>query len=189
MSESDPQAPIQHDLVSCLPVLANDYANFISVDASKEKQSFYNSIDEMLTRLDEFGGLVDTVRSDTSLCVDTNVKNIQAKCEEMSSIFARVDQLEAFIAMVHKNVNVMEECVNKAESEMGSFSGLKKIFTSLVGKKTSQQKDLQQFQPPDIFITEEYLRPSSAGDLPETGQLDSAIPTDLTKPLTIVDNT
>ena len=34
------------------------------------------------------------IRSDTSLCVDKTVPDIQAKCESMQQIFERIDKLE-----------------------------------------------------------------------------------------------
>ncbi|WAR12961.1 BL1S4-like protein [Mya arenaria] len=154
MTDSDPTESRSADLTSCLPDLANDFTGYL------DKQAFYHSIDEMLTKLDEFGGLVDSIRSDTSLCVETNVRNIQTKCEQMKQIFARVDQLEAFVSLVKQNVNTVEECVNKAESDMSSFPSLKKVFSSLVGsKKQSQNKEKLTFNPPDIFLTEDFITP------------------------------
>ncbi|WAR12976.1 BL1S4-like protein [Mya arenaria] len=114
MTDSDPTESRSADLTSCLPDLANDFTGYL------DKQAFYHSIDEMLTKLDEFGGLVDSIRSDTSLCVETNVRNIQTKCEQMKQIFARVDQLE---------------------------------------KKQSQNKEKLTFNPPDIFLTEDFITP------------------------------
>ena len=37
-----------------------------------------------------------------------------------------------FVNTVKQNVNTVEECVNKAENDMGSFSGLKKMLSSFV---------------------------------------------------------
>ncbi|XP_045192752.2 biogenesis of lysosome-related organelles complex 1 subunit 4-like [Mercenaria mercenaria] len=153
--------------------LTKDYGQYLQVDASKERQAFYNSIEEMLTKLDEFGGLVDTIRSDTSLCVDKNVREIQAKCADMKQIFTRIDQLEAFVQIVREDVNSMEECVNKAENEMGSFSSFRKMFSSLVGgKKSGQNKEERtEFVAPEIFVTEQYLHPAS-----NTQQIDPEVP-------------
>lgn len=123
----------------------------------------------MLTKLDEFGGLVDTVRSDTSLCVVKNVHEIQTKCEEIKQIFRRIDQLEKFVQIVRDNVSTMEECVNKAENEMGSFSSFKKLFSSLVGSKKPSSETRPEFKPPDIFVTEHYLKPVSGVEVPVSG--------------------
>lgn len=40
---------------------------------------------------------------------------------------------QAFVGVVQANMAVLEECVNKAEDEMGSLSGLKKMLSSFVG--------------------------------------------------------
>ena len=39
-----------------------------------------------------------------------------------------------FVNVVKQNVNTMEECVNKAENDMGTFSGFRKMFSSFVGQ-------------------------------------------------------
>ena len=41
---------------------------------------------------------------------------------------------QMFVDVVRQNVNNMEDCVSKAENEMGSFSGFKKMFSSFVGQ-------------------------------------------------------
>lgn len=48
------------------------------------------------------------------------------------SINSSIQILQAFVKVVRENVHQMEECVNKAENDMGSFS-LKKMFSSIVG--------------------------------------------------------
>lgn len=154
-AESSHESDTQSHL-SLIDELTRDYARYLEVDASKQRQSFYDSCEEMLTKLDEFGGLVDMIRSDTSLCVDKTVPQIQEKCENMKQIFERIDKLEMFVNIVKQNVNTMEECVNKAENDMGAFSGFRKMFSSFVSQKKPQDTKLT-YDPPEIFVTEEYL--------------------------------
>lgn len=45
----------------------------------------------------------------------------------------RIGIFQAFVGVVQANMAVLEECVNKAEDEMGSLSGLKKMLSSFVG--------------------------------------------------------
>ena len=42
--------------------------------------------------------------------------------------------VQAFVGVVRSDMAVLEECVNKAEDEMGSLSGLKKMLSSFVGQ-------------------------------------------------------
>ncbi|KAK3607385.1 hypothetical protein CHS0354_022546 [Potamilus streckersoni] len=140
--------------------LSKDYSEFIEIDSSREQQKFNDSIEEMLTKLEEFSGLVDMIRSDTSLCMNKTLPQIKAKCDGMKKIFTRIDRLEAFAAFLREQLKMMEECVNKAESEMGSLSGIKKMFSSLISPKKLQPKGKEsklEFLPPEMFVTEEYV--------------------------------
>lgn len=142
-------------LKSEIEELAKEYALYLKMDVSDARQSLYNSIEEMLTKLDDFGGLVDTIRSDSNLCVDKTVGMIQEKCEEMKPIFAKIDQLESFVKVVRETVFAMEECVTRAEAEMSSFSSIKKVFSSLVSGKSTVSKP-QKPVLPNIFVVANY---------------------------------
>ncbi|KAL3858594.1 hypothetical protein ACJMK2_008866 [Sinanodonta woodiana] len=140
--------------------LAKGYSDFLDIDSSREQQKFNDSIEEMLTKLEEFSGLVDMIRSDTSLCMNKTLPLIKEKCDGMKKIFTRIDRLEAFAAFLRERLKVMEECVNKAESEMGSLSGIKKMFSSLISPKKLQPKGKEskfEFITPEIFVTEEHV--------------------------------
>ena len=50
-----------------------------------------------------------------------------------------------FVDVVRQNVNNMEDCVSKAENEMGSFSGFKKMFSSFVGQVRDRPHTFQAF--------------------------------------------
>lgn len=60
--------------------------------------------------------------------------------------------------VVHENVHQMEECVNKAENDMGSFS-LKKMFSSIVGTVSQ----LDSYKP--VFCCVSYAREIGCGIL------------------------
>ncbi|CAE1295740.1 BLOC1S4 [Acanthosepion pharaonis] len=142
--------------------LISDYVEYLKVDSSQEEKRFSESIDEMLTKLDEFCGLVDMIRGDSTLCLYKTLPEISMKAAEMQKVFDKIDQLEAFVSIVSKNVHMMEEHVNKAEAKMGSLSGIKKMITSLVSPKHSAARSrtnsrTDNFQPPEIFSTSEYF--------------------------------
>ncbi|KAL4234425.1 biogenesis of lysosomal organelles complex-1 [Mactra antiquata] len=160
MSETCTSVDESADIPPELIEFAQDYACYLKVNAEKERDTFHNSIDDMLMKLEEFGGLFDTIRSDTSSCLDSQINDIESKCEDMRKLFARIDQLEKFVSIVNRDVNKMEECVNKAESEMSTFKSFKKMFSSLVGsKKTNQNKeDTVEFVSPEIFSTDQYIK-------------------------------
>ncbi|CAH1779069.1 unnamed protein product [Owenia fusiformis] len=143
--------------------LVDDYGTYLTIDASQEKQRFEESIEDLLTRLDEYCGLVDLIRSDSTLNLTKTLPEIYAKSAEMQLVFERIDQLETFVAMVSENVSKMEVQVNKAESEHGSMSSIKKIFSNIsfpfskkpVTKPKTEPK--LQFNRPTIFRTEQFF--------------------------------
>ncbi|XP_029644044.1 biogenesis of lysosome-related organelles complex 1 subunit 4 isoform X1 [Octopus sinensis] len=139
--------------------LISDYVEYLKVDCSLEKTHFAESIEEMLTKLDEFCGLVDMIRGDTTLCLYKTMPEIEVKASEMQRLFVKIDQLEELVTIVSKNVSLMEEQVNKAEAKMGSFSGIKKMITSLVSPKHSaaRNKSQDQYHPPEIFNTSDFF--------------------------------
>ncbi|XP_030896083.1 breast carcinoma-amplified sequence 4 isoform X1 [Leptonychotes weddellii] len=61
------------------------------------------------------------IRSDTSQILEENIPLLQAKVTEMRGIYAKVDQLEAFVKMVGHHVSFLEAHVLQAERDHGAF--------------------------------------------------------------------
>ncbi|XP_076325251.1 biogenesis of lysosome-related organelles complex 1 subunit 4 isoform X1 [Tachypleus tridentatus] len=161
VNESTPRNNMEVEKL--LTGLAEDYSKFLRTDVKLEKGVLEENIDEVLTRLDEFCGLVDMVRSDDTLCLSNTLPLIYAKSLELEKIFERIDKLEAFIEVVRQNLDVMEEKVIGAEYLLGG-SSVKKFFSSLpkpiFSKKSSNQdRRLVKYEPPEIFSTSDYLQP------------------------------
>ncbi|KAK0062740.1 biogenesis of lysosome-related organelles complex 1 subunit 4 [Biomphalaria pfeifferi] len=145
--------------------IASEFCKFLNFNVEKEETKFNDSVEMMLTKLDEFFSLVDMIRSDTSLCLTTTLPQIQEKCAEMEFIFDKIDKLEVFVNMVKDCVAATEDKVTKAENELGAIGGLVKKLTSFVSlqKKSPLQAASKgkkpEFIPPEIFSTEDYLSP------------------------------
>ncbi|XP_067651272.1 biogenesis of lysosome-related organelles complex 1 subunit 4-like [Haliotis asinina] len=156
--------------------LASDYSKYMSFDLTREQGKFNESIEDMLTKLDEFCGLVDMIRSDTTLCLNKTVPDIQSKCAEMEAIFEKIDKLEAFVGVVKQSVGKMDELVSKAEDDFGSIGGFMKKISSIVSPKRSQDPDRRSKQPgfvqPEIFNTSDYL-----GVVPASPSVETATST------------
>ncbi|XP_074826097.1 breast carcinoma-amplified sequence 4 isoform X3 [Natator depressus] len=89
------------------------------------------TIEEMLIRLDEFCGMTDVIRSDTSQILDETIPLIKAKVVEMNNIYAKVDKLEAFVKMVGRHVSFLEEQVLQAEGNHNTVShAVRKLLQS-----------------------------------------------------------
>lgn len=142
---------------------ALSYSSYIRATAGEEVLCLEKSLEEMLTRVDEFVGMLDMIRNDTSQIVNENLPQIQQKSEEMRQIYRRIDKLEAFVKMVGANVNAMEEQVAQAEGEMGTLPGaFKKILRTVpnfLNKQSSPRRPAahQRQEVPSVFRTDDYF--------------------------------
>ncbi|XP_035678438.1 biogenesis of lysosome-related organelles complex 1 subunit 4-like [Branchiostoma floridae] len=152
-----------------LPVLEQtcaDYSLYLDVDTDKERKMIEDSIEEMLTHLDEFCGVIDMVRSESNLALNKTLPELYERSLEIRKTYERIDQLEAFVNVVRRNVNMMEELVNQAERDYSSLNSIKSLFTNIkmpifapkkpVAPKPEQRK---KFVPPEIFKTDDFFPP------------------------------
>uniref|UniRef100_A0A1A8H5K3 Biogenesis of lysosomal organelles complex-1, subunit 4, cappuccino n=1 Tax=Nothobranchius korthausae TaxID=1143690 RepID=A0A1A8H5K3_9TELE len=144
---------------------ALDYSSYIRASAGEEIERLEKSLEEMLTRVDEFVGMLDMIRNDTSQIVNENLPKIQQKSDEMRQMYRRIDKLEAFVKMVGANVNAMEEQLMQAEGELGTLpSTFKKILRtmtapSFLNKQASPRRPgpHQRQETPTVFRTDDYF--------------------------------
>ncbi|KAM9414579.1 biogenesis of lysosome-related organelles complex 1 subunit 4-like [Salvelinus alpinus] len=143
---------------------ALSYSSYIRATAGDEILCLEKSLEEMLTRVDEFVGMLDMIRNDTSQIVNENLPQIHRKSEEMRQIYRKIDKLDAFVKIVGANVNVMEEQVTQAEREQGTLPGaFRKMFRTMnvpgfLNKPASPRRHQQHDQElPPVFKTDDYF--------------------------------
>ncbi|XP_073740057.1 breast carcinoma-amplified sequence 4 isoform X3 [Callorhinus ursinus] len=116
---------------------ARELALFLTPEPGAEAKEVEETIEGMLLRLEEFCSLTDmklaerkdlrlihcvpTLLSDTSQILEESIPLLQAKVTEMRGIYAKVDQLEAFVKMVGHHVSFLEAHVLQAERDHGAF--------------------------------------------------------------------
>ncbi|KAJ8334251.1 hypothetical protein SKAU_G00398900 [Synaphobranchus kaupii] len=161
---SQPEQGDEDDQLLLLQHTAHSYSSYIRATATEEIHSLEKSLEEMLTRVDEFVGMLDMIRNDTSQVVNENLPQIHKKSEEMREIYRKIDKLEAFVKMVGINVSAMEEQVAQAEGEQGTLPGaFKKIFRTMnvpgfLNKPASpRRQQLHHQEMPSVFRTEDYF--------------------------------
>ncbi|XP_054841105.1 biogenesis of lysosome-related organelles complex 1 subunit 4 isoform X2 [Eublepharis macularius] len=121
------------------------------------------NLEDLLTRVDEFVGMLDMIRNDSSQIVNESVPHIHAKAMEMRQLYRKIDKLEAFVKMVGNSVTGMEERITKAESDLGTFPNtFKKLLhtinvPSFLNKSSSSRPNQTLYEPPDLFKTEDYF--------------------------------
>ncbi|XP_040289454.1 biogenesis of lysosome-related organelles complex 1 subunit 4-like [Bufo bufo] len=137
---------------------------------SSEIENLEKSLEDLLVRVDEFVGMLDMIRNDTSQVVNEKVPQIYTKAAEMRKLYQKIDLLEAFVKRVGSNVAQMEEQVTQAETNLGTFPNpLKKIFQNFSSSPlfspskaaSSQRTQPARYEPPTVFRTEDYFPGSS----------------------------
>ncbi|XP_065422070.1 breast carcinoma-amplified sequence 4 isoform X2 [Chrysemys picta bellii] len=126
----------------------------------EEVKEVEETIEEMLIRLDEFCGMTDVIRSDTSQILDETIPLIKAKVVEMNNIYAKIDKLEAFVKMVGCHVSFLEEQVLQAEGNHSTvFHAVRKLLQSAAIPSFKNHTPAAQhtYDLPKLYRTEDYF--------------------------------
>ncbi|KAM9238070.1 biogenesis of lysosome-related organelles complex 1 subunit 4 [Dugong dugon] len=149
-----------------LPLLrraAAGYAARLLPEARPDVEALDAGLEDLLARVDEFVGMLDMIRGDSSHVVSDGVPRIYAQAAAMRRIYSRIDRLEAFVRMVGGSVARMEEQVARAEAHLGTFpSAFKKLLhtisaPSLFSRASSPRRQPSGFEAPVVFRTEDHL--------------------------------
>ncbi|XP_010872098.1 biogenesis of lysosome-related organelles complex 1 subunit 4 [Esox lucius] len=160
-SETEPDHDQEDEIIKHTALRYSAYIRSTAVD---EILCLEKSLEEMLTRVDEFVGMLDMIRNDTSQIVNENLPQIYRKSEEMRHIYRKIDKLDVFVKMVGANVSAMEEQVTLAEGEQGTLPGaFRKMFRTMsvpgfLNKPASPRRQQHQELPP-VFRTDDYFVP------------------------------
>ncbi|XP_069938944.1 biogenesis of lysosome-related organelles complex 1 subunit 4 isoform X2 [Cherax quadricarinatus] len=120
---------------------AKEYSEYLEVDATSERCTLDRELESMLTRLEEYGSLLERALQRT---------------------FQNIDHLEMLVKRVKEDLVKMETSVNQAEADLGTSHSFTTVIRPLFFKKdqypvrtpTSSQLS---FQPPQIFHAEDYF--------------------------------
>ncbi|XP_078275124.1 biogenesis of lysosome-related organelles complex 1 subunit 4-like isoform X1 [Rhinoraja longicauda] len=142
---------------------AQQLAASLRADPCSEAKELEESIEEMLIRLDEFCGMLDMIRNDSSQILDENIPKIKVKALEMKEVYAKIDKMEIFVKMVEQSAATLEEQVVQAEKDCSNLSrGVCKFLHSInapfVNKKQNflSQQNLT-YDLPNLYRTEAYF--------------------------------
>ncbi|MEE6506633.1 hypothetical protein FKM82_007771 [Ascaphus truei] len=93
------------------------YAQLFTANTRPEVEDLENSIEEMMVRLDEFCGMIDMIRKETSEILEEKIPAMKFRVEEMNRIYSKIDKLEGFVKMVGHHVTFLEKEVTQAEGD------------------------------------------------------------------------
>ncbi|KAK3918738.1 Biogenesis of lysosome-related organelles complex 1 subunit 4 [Frankliniella fusca] len=149
-----------------VPELAEDYAAFLKVDLTKELSAATESVEDMLTRLEEFQSLIQMVEADGFQAVNTLTTEILGKKDELKQLGDRIDGLECLVTRVKGDMDKLESLLNTAEAEANASDGapLLKALGSLFTKKPvvdiagpSRTGQSSTFTSPDLFSADKVF--------------------------------
>ncbi|KAE8598096.1 hypothetical protein XENTR_v10016722 [Xenopus tropicalis] len=160
------------DLEQLIKSTSTNFSSYLLPDHSgnAEIQDLDKSLEDLLIRVDEFVGMLDMIRNDTSQVVNERIPQIHTKAAEMRHLYKKIDLLEAFVKMVGGNVTLMEEHIAQAETSVGSFSNpFKKMFQNISSasffsppnKQTPARSQHSRYEPPSVFKTDDFFPSSS----------------------------
>ncbi|KAG0718653.1 Biogenesis of lysosome-related organelles complex 1 subunit 4 [Chionoecetes opilio] len=156
-----------------LEEVAKDYASYFQVDTSSEKAQLDHELEAMLTRLEEYGSLLERTRSGSRHTLDLLVPQIYSHYQSLQRTFQTVDQLEVLVGRVKEDLTKMEKAVSQAEGHIGASQGFTTVIKPLFFMREQIPDRLLSsqlvFDPPDIFKTEEYFM----GDIENPASLSS----------------
>ncbi|XP_036680229.1 breast carcinoma-amplified sequence 4 isoform X1 [Balaenoptera musculus] len=140
---------------------ARELALFLTPEPGAEAKEVEETVEGLLLRLEEFCSLADMIRSDTSQILEENIPLLKAKVMEMRGIYAKVDQLEAFVKMVGHHVSFLEAHVLQAERDHGALSQALRKWLGSSGLPAFGNKlwtpAAPTFELPALYRTEDYF--------------------------------
>lgn len=132
--------------------------------ANSKLQNVEETVEDMLTRLDEFENLVNMVRTDGEFCVDISIPQVLYCKKKLELLCDRIDRLEQFVNHVKADVDSVEIKVEEAEAEVGQNVGkFKNIFKPLFFKKPLAESSSKKcgrtptYEAPSLFATSNFF--------------------------------
>ncbi|XP_012517892.1 PREDICTED: breast carcinoma-amplified sequence 4 [Propithecus coquereli] len=140
---------------------ARELAVFLTPEPRAEAKEVEETIEGMLLRLEEFCSLTDMIRSDTSQILEENIPLLKAKVTEIRGVYTKVDQLEAFVRMVGRQVAFLEADVLRAERDHGAFPRALRRWLGTAGCPSFGNKPSAPAPPtyelPTLYRTEDHF--------------------------------
>lgn len=153
-----------------------------------QKKETEDAIENLLTHLEEFCGLIEMIRNDSNICLEEAIGNISKKAETMNKVYEKIDRLEDFVGVVKQCVDDMDKEVTKAEQLFGDTNNnrVKKFFSAFISNTSKQnnRKSIDaKYEPKEIFRSSDYIKSLDSETIPQDSDQtqqtsDPTVPTD-----------
>ncbi|XP_068218298.1 biogenesis of lysosome-related organelles complex 1 subunit 4 [Palaemon carinicauda] len=154
---------LDHDdskISGVLKQTAEEYADYLQIETSAERAGLDRELESMLTRLEEYGSLLERTRNVSRHALDDQVPLVHSHYQALQRTFKGIDNLENLIKRVKDDLVKMEAAVSQAETDLNPSHGftIRPLFfrreTNLPAMNPSSPKN---FEPPKIFQTDDYF--------------------------------
>ncbi|KAF2893265.1 hypothetical protein ILUMI_12909 [Ignelater luminosus] len=140
---------------------AEEYSKYLKIDLEKKLIPIHQSVDDMLTRLEEFETILLIVQQERCNAVGLTGSLTQAldNFGELKELCDRIDALEKLIEHVKANIDTIERRIEAAEEHFGLTDNTSKIKNLLIPlfKKSVVPKEPSVNNEMEIFSTGDYF--------------------------------
>ncbi|KPM11317.1 hypothetical protein QR98_0098870 [Sarcoptes scabiei] len=128
------------------------------------KERLNECIENLLTHMEEFYGLIDRLRNESSNNLEEFHLELLPKFNELELVFSLIDQIEENVKQISLEVSLMEREISKAEVFLGlnnsAVSKVKKIF-SILGTSSLSSSSSSTFSSLPSSLVEQRARSHS----------------------------
>lgn len=153
------------DLFKMVEDFAVDCSKLLQLNVNDELAPIHQSVDEMLTRLEEFETLIKVLQ-DGPHNLSTKAYNKMIECKpEIEILNTRVNFLHVFVTRVNTDLSILERQLETAETQLGipdtTIKGLLKPFLTKISKEPANNipvsKSVLNYKRPELFKTTDYF--------------------------------
>lgn len=139
--------------------LAKDYAAYANINLSAEVKGIHDSVEDAMTRLEEFESIVGMVEAERTELVDGRLHRLLPLKTELLYLCKKIDNLEYIVARANSDLSVLEAAVENAEADLGTSDRVFGILNTLpfFKKQDPMANRRTTFEPPDIYKTEDFF--------------------------------
>ncbi|XP_030762807.1 biogenesis of lysosome-related organelles complex 1 subunit 4 isoform X2 [Sitophilus oryzae] len=137
---------------------AKDYSKYITdIDLAKKLEPINKSIDDMLTRLEEFETMFTFIQPDVKDSSDLLSSMLQYK-PEFDQLCEKIDSTEFLVEHIKSNLDALESRIEEGEIKLNAVDTasrvtnmLSPLFMSINEKKTTAPPTTELFKVEDYF--------------------------------------
>ncbi|KAK4877501.1 hypothetical protein RN001_010007 [Aquatica leii] len=141
---------------------AEEYSKYLKVNLEEKLVPIHQSVDDMLTRLEEFETLLTIVQQERCNAVGLTGSLTQSvDCfGDIKELCERIDRLEKLVEHIKSNVDTVERKIETAEEHYGLTDNTSKIKNLLIPlfKKNVVVREPSNTEEMEVFSTENYFK-------------------------------